>query len=270
MKSRYAHLPPPPEPFHRVQVRSPRLPWALGPVRDDMPIDDIETYDLYLWRTLDTGGEEHLEVVSLTEYLWLAIQSHCHHACHTLHLSLRGAWRAAGRVAENDFNQALVELGNHSGQQIIVNQSEWADFVQELCVKLMPGWWTPPPAPAPLTYGGGIPAKEWRCIAEEISRLKPGECLFVSFDRLRLPGGAGWMVEALTQRTPIDVILESFVGSAYELTFKEQTGFIGKQGYLVRRLKKPVTSDHVRAYISPDRRSGWTHCPNTGLWHRKQ
>lgn len=261
MSSRYAHLPPPPVPFKHIGLHRSR-PTGFS-------FAEVEEHAVYAWRTIDSGGEEQVELVSLTDYLWRAIQAHCQHACHTLHLSLRGAWRAAGRVAENDFNQAVVQLGDHSGGQIIVNQAEWSDFVQELCVKLMPGWWTPPADAAPLSFSGAIPT-EWRFIASEISRLKPGMCLFVSDDVLKLPGSAGWMFESVMQRTPMDLILESFVGSAYELTFKRKTGFLCKAGYLVRRLKKPITDDNVRAYISPDRRAGWTHCPDSGLWHRAQ
>lgn len=267
MSHRYAHLPPPPTPVTHLALRDGM---SFYRARRTQAFDAVEEHAVYAWRTVDAGGQQNVEVIGLTDYLWRAVQMHCGFACHTLHLSLRGAWKYIGCVRENDFHQATVELGDHSGRQIIVQHTDWSDFVQELCIKLMPGWWNPPPTAAPLIFTGGIP-KELIPIAKAISALKPGACLFVPDGGLFLPSAD--IMQAITQRTPMDSILESLVGSAYEITAKRQTGFLEKPGYLVRRLKRPIPQeygDRVRAYLSPDRRTGWTQCPETGLWDRIQ
>lgn len=258
MNPRYAHLPSPPQPITRVYWRRSEWPAVAG-----------QAYDVYAWLTVDAGGQENIEIIGLTDYLWRAIQQHCLHACHTLHLSLRGAWKAHGTVSENDFNQAVVELGDHSGRQIIVQHAEWPAFVEELAVKLMPGWWTPPHRP--LTgMGCGLP-KNWLSVEREICALRPGGCLRVSDIALELPKDGHHLWEAISNRTPMDTILEQIQGAAYELTLtRRERGFLSQPEWIVRRLKHPLTSDNTRAYISPDRRAGWTQDPETGLWHRDQ
>lgn len=265
----YTHLPPPPVPFTQVSVRPRmRLPGECPPATLDTTTATVEPHALYAWITRDLGGEEHIELVSLTDYLWRAIQEHCQYACHTLHLSLRGAWRAdSGR----SMHQADVELGDHSGRRIVVQEHEWPEFVSALCLQLMPGWWTPPPVRYLTGLGGGLPP-EWLAVEKQITALKPGQCLRVLDSQLALPKG-GHLYEALMQRTPMDAILEQITGSAYELTLlRRERGFLNEPDWLVRRLQQPLSAEkspNTRAYISPDRRAGWTQDPRTGLWHRQ-
>lgn len=263
MNPRYAHLPPPPVSYTQVHSRA-----ALRPSVGSMT-PAVKTHAVYAWHHRDVAGDEQVEMIGLTDYLWRAVQAHCLHASHTLHLNLRGAWKAVGTVSENDFNQAQVEMGDHSGHRIVVQQAEWPDFVEDLCVKLMPGWWVP--SWQPLTgLGGGLPAT-WLSVEREITALRPGRCLRVSDSLLALPQGGHDLWEAVSGRQPMDAILEQIVGAAYELTLRRrQHGFLRQPDWIVRRLKQPLTSDHTRAYLSPDRRAGWHQDPETGLWHRDQ
>lgn len=137
----YFHLPFPPEPFTKVLVQLPNF-------------TRIER-EVYAWETRDEKGAPHLELVSLTEYLWRAIQMHCEHGCHVLYLSLRGAWRGVGRPSPEPHHEALVEMGDNSLSHtipqtpngwpgpLVVQHPDWDEFVKELCLKLMPGWWQP-------------------------------------------------------------------------------------------------------------------------------
>jgi hypothetical protein len=262
MNPQYAHLPPPPVPFTHVFSRPPVWPSQNFP-------DQAEKHPVYAWHVLDAGGHENVEMVSLTDYLWRAIQQHCLHACHTLHLSLRGAWKSRGTVSGSDFNQAVVELGDHSARQIIVQHAEWPAFVEELAVKLMPGWWNPPHTPL-IGRGCGLP-DNWLHIEREICALRPGGILRVPDIALELPKGGENIWEAITDRTPLDAILEQITGAAYELTLiRQERGFLSKPEWIVRRLKQPLTNNNIRAFISPDRRAGWTQDKETGLWHRDQ
>lgn len=252
----YHHLPPPPQKAQIIKVGT----YAFMPTHkclDDSMSPGITEHQLLLWiHRSDPAAPALPEPVTLHDYLWRCLCQHCSHACHTWHASQRGEFSLA------------IESGRHDGQRWQFQAATWNDLVERAVMTLLPGWWTP--RHFALLQGGQI-ISHLRPLQKRILTLRPGDSLRIYERDLALRGDLANTILEMEGRHGIDLLMESIVGSAYELTAR----YLGDRMplehsvWLVERLKQPVTHDNVRAYLSPDRRQGWQQDPTNGLWRRQ-